>query len=434
MAATLCVLIAAECTEPGRVYSGQQTTPSTGRIDGPGDPNASRPANGEGARASNDDAVSAEPGRKPTFAASKVSRCRRNLNSRIQTLQHTVVLLKREMDIRQKRERDKAVTYVRDQQAVDAAARYLALVREAVTSLRNDPLARRVRVMRGDPTVGTRLLTIDRENADMMLAQAQQNYVLADRGQWIVPQSVLDRQSGEMRDYMAMELGPLTETKTLAREASKAVQAAANRPDSLDAEITKWENRVDAAVAQTYDAIEAVRAGRPSVAPARPIGFFTIAQPSQGASPLGRKRTLVIVTTLRSEFFTPHEEVYPGLLRAHPEWPPMEERQRVWVVDPNQFQVILRDGRAVPAWSLFEPEACGGDLLAKDGNRWTIRYGPDCPSRVSVRLTWLLDARDCTGPFQIRFADSEAVEVPVCRLEAGPSEPSGVAARTATQP
>ncbi|MBN1509393.1 MAG: hypothetical protein JW955_21280 [Sedimentisphaerales bacterium] len=420
LALIFCVVTAA--------CSGQRTTSRAGqtRVSRPQDRN-------ETTRIRSDVSQDAGEGRKQSPATRKATRCQQNLNRRVQTLQRRMAVLKREMDLRQKREREKAVTRVRDPQAISEATEYRDAVRSAIARLSSDPLVLAVELQRvlidestgrlaGSAAGGTPIVVINRQNWRAVLAVAERQCSAARNGTWVVPDSIQDRHKRETLRYEELGSGSLARTKALVREAGEAVRAAADKPDSLDAAITQWERQVDVAVAEVYDEIEALRTGHSSTAPVRPTGFLIIAAPFQDKAGSGHTQTLVVVMTIRSESFVPTEEAYQGLLQTHRDLPPMEERQRIWVLDPREFKMILRGGRAVSAEGVFQSETWGGDVLVNEPGRCIVRYGAECPRQVSIRLAWELDPKDCAGRLQLQFADSEAVEVPSCRLEPGVSE------------
>jgi hypothetical protein len=365
---------------------------------------------------------------KPSSTSSeeqKVARFCQNLTSQTRALQGEIAAVKREMAKRQERERKQAARYVRDERAIRETGQFLANLRQAIVSLR-DPSVSRINVSHvkiygsgvqiKDPVP---FLTIDRQNAPFVLVQAEQAYQAALAGRWVLPPDLLDRHNCELRQCVELETGPFAETRMLMGEASRSIRGMTRDHRPLRDELAKWENRINVAAAQTYDAIAELAKGESPVVPARPIGFFMVAGPSDPSGGSRRQQTLVVVVVLGSKFFTATQDVHQPILEETSNSPSAQDRSRLWVLDPKHFTLVLKNGERVSANGAFEPETCGGEILVNAENQCIIRCGPDHPSQISLRLAWLLDAQDCASSFRIQVGDSPAVDVPSCRLDPG---------------
>lgn len=371
------------------------------------------------------------------------------LLTKYRELEDEIEAAKRQAIRRQKLERQEMVK--RDEEAIERGAEELGEIRQAVITLRNDPWVRFVEVyvtMSGFSLTAPRssrrtsvrqydtwsrgtprrtLAIIDRTNAGLILAQAEQAFRRIAQTKYL-PAEIVDHHQRELEEYRMLEDNSLGKIKMLRLQAIQAIRALADQPDALKPEMAKWAEDIDQEIDAARKTLQKLIADYPAMRRAEPISFATRHPSGEFKSRAGGNVNLILVVRIRPEYFIPSVEEYQQLnMRSF-------NRVELVVLDSRLFRLVLRDGKSAPAVGFVEPDSWGGNVVfdsvgqslprstRRRNHRCILEFEGTVPDTMDIQIGWLLNPKDAAGPFKLQFARFGLAAVPEKPIEPQASE------------
>ena len=374
-------------------------------------------------------------------------------------IENEIDAAKRQAIRRHKLERQEMA--MRNEQAIERGVEELDQIHQAIFTLQNDPWVRFVEVYvtmsgfsltapqssrrtsvrqydtwsRGTPR--QTLAIIDRTNAGLILAQAEQAFRRIAQATYLPPE-IPDRHQRELEEYRMLQDNSLGKIKMLRLQAITAIRTMTDQPDTLKLEMAKWADDISQEVGAARNTLQKLIADYPAARRAEPISFST-----RDPSPEFKSRTtgnvsLVLVVRIRPEYFIPSVDEYQQLnIRSF-------SRLELVVLDSRLFRLILRDGKPAPAAGFVNRDSWGGNVLfdsaeqsvsrsrRRVNHRCILGFEGTVPSTIEIQIGWLLNAKDAAGPFKLQFAKFGLAPVPDKPIE--PQTSDGQSLETPSAP
>ena len=260
------------------------------------------------------------------------------------------------------------------------------------------------------------LLCATRDTAPEILRKAEKALKEAKT----VPKEVIRQQEQQLRAYAELRK-QASKLRLLVRDADRALRRVSDKPESLKAEVEKWDKAVlnarDRFLRALADA-EGQRGG-----PAEVIGYValeTSSHPAKRKEPV-RRRFLVVGASFPSELFMPSIARYREMQAAHHELPRHYRRTRTRVATPDRFHLLVEGRPSVGAIGIAEwGEFCSHAAYTEDGaltgtfsrEGAFLGFSEVPPPRIALAIVWEVDVGTLPSAFSVQLDNLPPLAVP----------------------
>lgn len=357
-----------------------------------------------------------------------ITKFQRDLLKKCWELANKIDAAKKDMVKKHKSER--AEMALPDERAINRADQILAKIREAALLL-NEPRVQSVvvreewRYLLGSDaippdkvrtTVKTEfrdIAVMNRGNVRWILAQAEREHQRIVDSK-LVPPEILQRQQDELKEYKIAEEQLDSKIATFRRDAMRSLRAMGNQPVLLNGEASKWNQKIDLLDEQADRTLQNISKAFPRDRRIEPLDYYIASDAGQSRSRGADSKVQVIVrANVRTAYFKPSVQEYQRLRIDKASF-------NLVSFNLNLFKLITKRGQEFRAHEFIEPHTWDGDVIAgpsanaqeaiRRADRRCIISGAG--SEMVIKIGWLLDPKDCEGPFVLQFDRFESVPVP----------------------